>query len=1131
MVMAEFITCPQGHQWEPSALPTTDELLCPVCGWSSPAAPVLRPGAAADQATQVPGTVLLSPSSSANTATAVVPPEWSRLERKTTGLIQIDGFEILEELGRGGMGVVYKARQKNLNRLVALKMLLGEVQPGASNLARFRLEAEALAQLRHPNMVQIYDVGEQAGRPFFVLELIEGGSLSRKLGGQPQPPRAAAQLVQTLARAVQQAHHQGIIHRDLKPANVLLQGGDPHATGCDLQSVIPKISDFGLAKRLNQESNQTRTGTILGTPSYMAPEQAGGKGKAIGPAADIYALGALLYELLTGQPPFRSENPLETVFLVISQEPVPPRRLQPKVPHDLETICLKCLQKAPAQRYASADDLADDLGRFLAGEPIRARRTSAAQRFGKWVKRKPAVAALLALGLLAVVWTGFVHGPTVFRLATNQGRLALATSHPEVKVHVQRAGAEVAVLDGENPTITLPAGDYELVLAEEPPGLELSADHVTLGRNSLGTVDVRVQKVGELGHFDGHRGPVRALAISPDGRFALSGSGDPGGDQTLRLWDMGDGKELRRFGDQHGDVRAVAFAPRGSLALSGGSDNKMHLWDVNRGKKEVRRFEGHAGAVTAVAFSPSGLLAVSASEDKTLRIWEVASGKEVSRCLGHTAAVTSAVFRGDGQAVLSASADQTLRLWAVATGKEVRRFASPYAALTGVALSPDGRLALSGGVDKMVLLWDVETGKRLRRFIGHLKMVTAVAFSPDGRQAVSSSLDRTVRVWNLASGQEVRRLLHNDGVLTIACAPHEHRLLAAGGANLEGPWVKGRDFALRVWPLPKADKAPLDLAKLRLLAETDDTVGQVLLLGEHEDFFTARFSPDGRLAVSAGGGELTLDTNEWVAGHDFDVRIWDIKTGAELGRLKHPAGVFAVFAPDSRRVLTTSDKSIRIWDVKTRKEQFKYDYDFSVGWAAWAPDGKRWFIACGDWKLRLFDAATGKALRTFSGHTHPGIESVAFAPDGKRACSSGFDGTVRVWDLDKGTEKVLQSDGFRVRQAVWSPDGRNILAGGANKLVQLWDVETGQLVRRFQGHTHYVESVSFSPDGRRALSASIDGTIRLWDVKTGAELHRFEKFQVKNRHQTIVHIVFSPDGRSALSSGWDKTLRLWRLPK
>jgi WD40 repeat protein len=314
--------------------------------------------------------------------------------------------------------------------------------------------------------------------------------------------------------------------------------------------------------------------------------------------------------------------------------------------------------------------------------------------------------------------------------------------------------------------------------------------------------------------------------------------------------------------------------------------------------------------------------------------------------------------------------------------------------------------------------------------------------------------------------------------------------------------------------------------------EREDKLGQVRLLGEHLSFLTARFSPNGRLAVSGGGGELTLDTNQWVAGTDFDVRIWDVKSGAELHRLKHTEWVFAVFAPDNKQLLTTSGKTIRVWDVRTGKMLRQHLVAFNVGWAAWSPDGKRWFIGGGDGRARLFDAADGKLLHTFIGHTDPRIESVAFAPDGKRALSAGFDGSVRIWDFDTGRQlrAIVSNGGLRVRQAVWAPDGAHIFSAGSDNLVHLWDVQKGQEVRRFVGNKSYVESVSCSPDGRRMLSAGLDGTIRLWDVGTGKELHRFENFQVKNRHRVIVHIDFAPDGRYALSSGWDKTVRLWRLP-
>jgi serine/threonine-protein kinase len=335
---------------------------------------------------------------------------------------RVGNYRVLGLMGAGGMGMVYRARDGRLPRLVALKTLLSGPQPSAERLTRFRREAEAVAQLQHPNVVQLYEVGEQDGHPYLAMEYVGGGNLADRLDDHVLAARPAAELIETLARAVQAAHERGIIHRDLKPANVLLR-----------EDGTPKVADFGLAKTLNDDSAPTRTGAVLGTPGYMAPEQVAGSGEEVGPAADVYGLGAILYECLTGRPPFRAATPLETLDLVRSQDPVPPRQLNPNVPADLETVCLKCLAKEPGKRYPSAAELADDLGRFLRGEPIRARRAGVTERVWKWARRKPMGAALVLVSGLFLV--ALIAGDQVYsarlRASVQQARESAADAQQQ----------------------------------------------------------------------------------------------------------------------------------------------------------------------------------------------------------------------------------------------------------------------------------------------------------------------------------------------------------------------------------------------------------------------------------------------------------------------------------------------------------------------------------------------------------------------------------------------------------------------------------------------------------------------------------------------------------------------------
>jgi eukaryotic-like serine/threonine-protein kinase len=415
--MSGQLTCPQGHQWE-AAPANAGPAVCPLCGAPAqslttaastlngpdrtPSFPYavsnadthpLMPKVVAAPAP--PPTEPLSPASEATVA-----PEMASFDPGLSR-VNVPGFEVLGELGRGGMGVVYRARHTALKRLVALKMILSGVHAGPQELARFRSEAQAVASLQHPNIVQIYEVDQHEGLPYFALEFIDGGSLAQRLDGRPQPARYAAELVETLARAVHHAHQHGIVHRDLKPANVLLTVDG-----------TPKLTDFGLAKHLDNSDGPTRSGTVMGTPSYMAPEQAGDRAKAVGPHTDVYALGAILYEMLTGRPPFKADNPLDTVLQVLDHEPEQPRLYNREVNPSLEAICLKCLEKSPKDRYPSALALADDLAAYLRGEPVQADGSTSLRLF-RLLLRETRHTEVMALWGRVWMW----HAAQIFVLA------------------------------------------------------------------------------------------------------------------------------------------------------------------------------------------------------------------------------------------------------------------------------------------------------------------------------------------------------------------------------------------------------------------------------------------------------------------------------------------------------------------------------------------------------------------------------------------------------------------------------------------------------------------------------------------------------------------------------------------
>jgi WD40 repeat protein len=991
-----------------------------------------------------------------------------------SGTLGIPGYEALEEIGRGGMGVVYQARQVALNRTVALKMILAGAHAAEEDLARFRVEAEAIARLQHPGIVQVHEVGTHGGLPFLSLEYCPGGSLEKKLNGTPLPAGEAAALVERLAEAVAAAHQKGIVHRDLKPANVLLA-----------EDGTPKIADFGLAKKLDGVG-QTASGAVMGTPSYMAPEQARGESKRIGPATDVYALGAILYECLTGRPPFRAATTVDTILQVLADDPVAPRQLQPKVPRDLETICLKCLHKEAGRRYATATALADDLRRYQAGEPIRARSVGTVERMLKWVKRRPTAAALAATVLLAL--SALFAGGGWFNYQLQVERNAALQAGKEA--HDRAEAEEKALVQ-----VRLEKGQKERQL--------LRAEWLAYA-GQIGLA----QRKWQLGNA----GPARDVLNAC--RWDLRGW------EHDYLNTLFYSHQQTFFGHRNG-VNSVVFSPDGQHLASAGYDQTVKVWDVHAGV-ETLTLKGHNDQVSCVAFSPDGLHLATASHDKTVRVWDSQTGQETMSLQGHTLYVNSVCFSRDGKRLASGSGDGTVKVWDAQSGRETLTLKG-----FGVCFSPDGK-RLASTVVSGVTIWDPQTGKEILTINEPNKSVCSVCFSPDGKRLVAlrsradsdivglDTVWNEVTVWDVQTGQETLVLEPCLGACSVCFSPDGKRLATGGYDNLVKVWdaETGREtLTLRghTWVVNSVCFSPdgkhMASASADCTVKVWDTLtsqNTCALDGADDRFQNMAISPDGRRLASAC--------------KDQTVKIWDLSTGQTIRTFQDPklseVSSFCL-SPDGKRLATFGDdKAVRLWDTQTGKELLAFKGNTSkIGTGAFSPDGKRLAnISFG--MVMVWDTDTGQELLTFKG---PIAEDsiVVFSSDGERLATARYGGRVIVWDAQTGKQLVTLDEGAAIMYlgVVFSPDSKRLASAANDGLVKVWDVETGHELLSLKGYSGFAFGLSFSPDGKRLASGHADGTVTLWDTQTGQEV-----LSVKEYNGPVTNVVFSPDGKHLVSA-------------
>ena len=1085
-------------------------------------------------------------------------------------------FELIEEIATGGMGIVFKARHKKLGRIVALKTIRpGALPPGADAIQRFRIEAEAVARLDHPHIVPIYEMGEHAGFPYISLKLIGGGDLERHVSRIRKDPRATARLMSEVARAVHYAHLRGILHRDLKPSNILLDLKDE-----------PHVTDFGLARRVEDDSGLTQTGVILGTPSYMAPEQVAGHRGQVTTAADVYGLGAVLYKLLTGRPPFQAASVYDTLRQVREQEPVPPATRDSHVDADLAAVCLKCLEKSPGRRYASAEAMADDLDRWLAGEPIVARPIGKVRRAWRWCARNRIVAGLSAsvgalLVAVAVIATvSAIRQHTLAKAAQSSEAVAKAAakSDHEARLLADARAQEVrwrlVRMNVENGNRIIDQGDITGSLPWFAEALRLDRDNPTAAmthRLRLGTV---LNQSPVLERIFAHSGTVIWASFDHTGRRLATASAD----HTARVWDVATGAAVTPPLAHDGPVNWVEFQTDGTRIVTASGDGTVRIWNADDGRPAGGRWLTHASPVCVARFSPDGRRVVSAGFDGTVWLWDADQGTPLGAVQRLGTELFCLAFGPDGRKVAMGASDSNGSLWRVTDGG-LRLIAKlrHKGTVRDVAFSPDGTRLLTASHDGTARIWDAQTGAPVSADLKHTHWIFHAEFSADGGRIVTASHDRTARVWNARTGRPITPALgpmgHSVAVRDACFSPDGGRIATAGldgmarvwdassgealspllhhGGSLQrvrftpdgtGVLTVGSDSTARLWNLTTvgssavavelgggANQAVFDPSGKRFATACGDGTARVWDAATGQPVTPVMSHHRGALRVAFRLDGRMLATG----GFDSTARVWDAQTGLALTPpLVHKDTVtWVAFSPDGSRLATASaDGTARIWDVATgRPAAPPLNHGNEVRQIVYSADGRMLASASKDGTARIWDAATGSPLMSPLRHDTQ-VSCVAFHPNGRvllTACSDGIivERAAHQWEIATGRPKgppLKHGDG--VMWAAYSPDGNRVATASEDMTARIWDAATGAPVTPPLHHRHQVSSVDFSPDGRRLATCALDGTARVWDATTGEPLSA----QFSHQNQTAVGFVkFRPDGSSILTGGLDGTPRLW----